>query len=203
MNAPTILSAQFLPGGTLDVHYSADVNPGECSAAHPCRVEFFYVGSAADPSGSGEGQQFLCADTIAGDVTSHPFICTYAGPARDQGDGVAATLTNNLNPGGGSPDALSDLGSTSEFGAVYIAAEPTATPEPTEPPSSTPTATDTPEPTETPLPTDTPQPTATPTASDTPTPTNTPLPTTTPTPRPPSSQAYRPTTSAPPPKSSR
>ena len=107
MNYPVLTAAQLIPSGgvntTLVVTYSADVKPAECSAAFPCRVEFFFTGETPDPSGNGEGRSYLGFDTITGDVTGQVATLTLDTPmtacGRHQcmGDNrLSATLTNSL-----------------------------------------------------------------------------------------------------------
>lgn len=131
-----------------------------------------YRNDDCDPSGYGEGLEYLGGGIITTDASGY-------------GEGTA-DLTGLVTVGDSITAVATDpLGSSSEFSACVTVSPPT-TPTPT--PTNTPTSTNTPTPTNTPLPTNTPTPTYTatpgpsPTATHTPPPTNTALPTHTPTP---------------------
>ena len=111
-----------------------------------------YSSTEADPTGFGEGQNYLGAVRVVSDERSASFSFT---AGRDlAGQFITATATN------------SSTGDTSEFNAALLA---TAAPTPTPSPTPTPT------PTVTPVPTITPTPTVTPSPSPTPTPAAQPL----------------------------
>jgi CSLREA domain-containing protein len=106
LNFPEITSA-IDSGGTANVSFSLDVPAGTY------RVEFF-VSSAADPTGYGEGQTLVHAETVV-----HPgggsaaFSASFSG---SPGDIITATTTESMGAGG--------YGSTSEFSAAaYVATQ--------------------------------------------------------------------------------
>ena len=111
LNFPTITSATE-SGGTVDVTFDLDVpvNP------NGYRVEFFTNPSGADPSGNGEGEQFVSAVNVSpGTGLTHSF-------AGSNGDVVTATATV-IDPG-----ATSGFGPTSEFSVAATVGVQTAVP---------------------------------------------------------------------------
>lgn len=95
-------------GDNVTFTYSLDVNDAEIGATG-YRVEFFGSDSA-DPLGNGEGQYYLGADNISGDVTGRQFTISNTGLETGNYD-FAATST--------ATDGSSDgFGSTSEFSSV-------------------------------------------------------------------------------------
>ncbi len=104
LNFPAITSAT-VSAGTVTVTYDLDVpaNAGQY------RVEFFANPSGADPSGYGEGEDFVSAVTTApGTGLTH----TFAGSA---GDVITATATRIDSA------LVNGFGSTSEFSAAITA----------------------------------------------------------------------------------
>ena len=106
-----IITSSTSTGGTISIDYVVDLAAGDY------RVEFFTNPGGGDPSGSGEGANFVAARSIVG----HP-----GGPAALEatipgttGDIVTATVTVNA----GAP-----YGSTSEFSATSTATTPTTPP---------------------------------------------------------------------------
>ena len=110
LNFPVITSA-VETAGTIDVDFGLDVPDGNY------RVEFF-VNTAGDPSGNGEGETFVSSVdvSVTGGVPT-PGSHTFAGSV---GDIITATVTEGT---------ITPFGSTSEFSAAY-----TCTPLDTTPP---------------------------------------------------------------------
>jgi titin len=111
-NFPVITGAS-ITGATVTFTYDLDVAAGES----PWRVEFFLVGAVGDPSGNGEGLDFICATSVAAGGTGLILACPTATPSGGtvtSGDLVTATATNDDSAF--VPDPAPGLGSTSEFG---------------------------------------------------------------------------------------
>jgi hypothetical protein len=112
LNYPVIFSATS-SGGKVSITYSLDINNAE-SGATGYRVEFF-ANESASASGYGEGQVFIGAETISGDVSNRTVILAL--PAGYNIDNVTATATTT--------DASIDgFGHTSEFGPAIKMANP-------------------------------------------------------------------------------
>lgn len=110
LNFPVISSAT-VTGATVDVSYSLDVPAGDY------RVELFANPSGADPSGYGEGETFVHAETIShAGSGSAGFTASFAGTA---GDIITATVTEDLGAG--------SFGSTSEFSPAETVADAVVT----------------------------------------------------------------------------
>ena len=111
LNFPAITSATE-SSGTIDLTFDLDVpvNP------NGYRVEFFSNPSGADPSGHGEGEQFVSAVTVSpGTGLNHSL-------AGSDGDVITATATV-IDPG-----ATSGFGPTSEFSVAVTVGVQTAVP---------------------------------------------------------------------------
>ncbi len=109
LNFPVITSAVEV-AGTIDVDFDLDVPDGNY------RIEFF-VNTAADPSGNGEGETFVSSVdvSVTGGVPT-PGSHSFAGSA---GDILTATATEGTS---------TPFGSTSEFSASYICTPPNGSP---------------------------------------------------------------------------
>jgi CSLREA domain-containing protein len=98
LNFPEI-SSVIVTAGTADVVYTLDVPAGNY------RVEFFANPSGADPTGFGEGEEFVHAVTVShAGLGPAGLTASFAWPG---GDMVTATTTEDLGAG--------TFGSTSEF----------------------------------------------------------------------------------------
>ncbi|MFN3255495.1 MAG: LamG-like jellyroll fold domain-containing protein [Ilumatobacter sp.] len=98
LNFPEI-SSVTVTTGTADVVYTLDVPAGNY------RVEFFANPSGADPTGFGEGEEFVHAETVShAGFGPAGLTASFAWPG---GDMVTATATEDLGAG--------TFGSTSEF----------------------------------------------------------------------------------------
>ena len=107
LNFPDITSAIEVTG-TVTINYTVDAPAGDY------RVEFFLNPSGADPSGHGEGETFLQAESITHTGSgSEAFSTSYAGSL---GQVITATATQDL--GGGT------YGATSEFSAAATVIPP-------------------------------------------------------------------------------
>jgi hypothetical protein len=157
-NWPELLTAET---GSTKITGTLDSTPNR-----DFRLELFSSNNC-DPSGNGEGRQFLGSATLHTDGDGEIDFAVQSPLTAQVGDFITATVTDTV--------ALV----TSEFSnCVEVEQGPTPSPSPTGPTPSP--SSPTPTPTATPIPVDTPEPSAE--VTDEPTPSHTPSPTPTPTP---------------------
>lgn len=109
MNFP-VLSAVTSTNGTVDITYSLDINDAEAGATG-YRVEFF-ANDAQDSTGHGEGQTYLGAETVAGDVTNRTVTLTL--PAGVSGAKYLSATTTMTDA------SIDGFGYSSEFSANLL-----------------------------------------------------------------------------------
>lgn len=110
MNFP-VISAVTSSNGQASITYSLDINNSETGATG-YRVEFF-ANDSADASGNGEGQTYLGADTVSGDVTNRTATVTLpSGVSGTKFITAVTTMTDSSADG---------FGHSSEFSAVLQA----------------------------------------------------------------------------------
>jgi len=110
LNFP-VISSVTSTNGTATITYSLDINDSETGATG-YRVEFF-ANDTADPSGNGQGQTYIGADTVSGDVSGRQTTITL--PAGVSGPKAITAVTTMT-------DASTDgFGHSSEFSAALTA----------------------------------------------------------------------------------
>lgn len=110
MNYP-VISSVASDNGQATVTYSLDINDAEVGATG-YRVEFF-ANDSPDSSGNGQGQTYLGATTVAGDVTDAVANLTLpAGVSGPKYISAVTTMTDNSTDG---------FGHSSEFSANLMA----------------------------------------------------------------------------------
>jgi titin len=109
MNFP-VLSAITSNNGTVDITYSLDINNAEAGATG-YRVEFF-ANDAQDSTGHGEGQTYLGAETVSGDVTNRTVTLTL--PAGVSGAKYLSATTTMTDA------SIDGFGHSSEFSANLL-----------------------------------------------------------------------------------
>lgn len=107
MNFPVISSISS-SNGTATITYSLDINDTETGATG-YRIEFF-ANDSADASGHGQGQTYIGADTVSGDVTNRQVTITLpSGISGSKYISAVTTMTTNSTNSG--------FGHSSEFAA--------------------------------------------------------------------------------------
>lgn len=107
LNKPIFTSAT-LGAGTVDLDYTIDVPAGTY------RIEFF-DSDRPDPTGFGEGQTFLSAETIVHPGGSAAYTATVVAA---EGDVITATASPDL--GGGTYGGTSEFSNARSLGVVFV-----------------------------------------------------------------------------------